>query len=156
MSKLAEEVLAIADEGMASIDASHIVLQEQQRLSLTEDMSSLTLSPMTVMFWALADYLATDSIDAIVVDGTEATWQMHLRRDGKIETRTTQQLIDHPQPPEEHLKGKLGVIIPAYYLLRFYQLAGVSKYAITKQHGGLVIAVNDPANPRVWAAHKVE
>lgn len=156
MTTLVEEVLAVVDEGMAMIDATHIVIEEQKRMSLAEDMGNPKLSPMTIMFWAMADNLANDRCDAIVIDGTQATWEMYSRKDGEVEHYPTQRLIDWPQPPEEYLKPKLGPIVQAYYLLRFYQLAGVRKYAVTRKNEGFVVAVNDPTNDRVWAAHKVE
>ena len=156
MTSIVEEVLKIADEGMATIEGTHIAIEEQKRLSLAEDMANSNLSPMTIMFWALADNLANDRVDAIVIDGTQPTWEMYSRKEGEVEHYTTQRLIDWPQPPEEYLKPKLGPIVQAYYLLRFYQLAGVRKYAITRKNEGFVVAVNDPENDRVWAAHKVE
>lgn len=153
--KAIQEIIDIAEEGMASIDPSSIILSEQHRLSLTDDMQSKLCSPMTLMFYWLADTMCKPETDMIVIDGTGPMWEAYSRANGELTHKTSEQLVNHPVPPEPHLKPNLQVVLSTYYLLRHYHLANIVKYAIKRSDEGFVVYVNDPENDHVWAAHRV-
>lgn len=155
-------------ENAMNIVPDPLITGEFSRQDILDDYVSPTPQPLVMIFHAITECKLYHGVLAIGITSFEGGFHLHrFMEDGGLHTLDAADIVnmnkgdfEEPDVDEKeslYVNDENGVkLLPCYYLMRHFWLAGISKFLIIPQPTGFVVAVKDPESENLWVPALVD